>query len=199
MIYTEGNAKVVPAFWGTESENLFKSVPLGLRRFWRIWWIHPFLHIILVQFILFFKSYFSSNHPIANYGAARNWIISFPQSAATTFAFSSVFILLLCIYSYSSPSPYSGHHLLLPSFSTSPAVQQLNLNSLSAVTSASQLSQQQSFPGAAVALDQSAAAGQQSKKFRLPLKTVSKSQKYIPKPIPQELGNLKTYSKYNLI
>jgi hypothetical protein len=28
------------------------------------------------------------------------------------------------------------------------------------------------------------------------LKTVTKSQKYIPRPIPQELGNLKTYSKW---
>jgi hypothetical protein len=43
-----------------------------------------------------------------------------------------------------------------------------------------------------------AAASQQAKKFRLPMKTVSKSQKYIPKPIPQELGNLKTYSKFYL-
>ena len=25
-------------------------------RFWRIWWIHPFLQIILLQFILFFNS-----------------------------------------------------------------------------------------------------------------------------------------------
>jgi hypothetical protein len=75
---------------------------------------------------------------------------------------------------------------------------QLNLNSLSAVSSANQLSQQ-SFPAAVVtdtaAAAAAAAASQQAKKFRLPLKTVSKSQKYIPKPIPQELGNLKTYSK----
>jgi hypothetical protein len=77
-------------------------------------------------------------------------------------------------------------------------VPQLNLNSLAAVTSANQLSQT-SFPAAVAAADQAAAAAaaanQQAKKFRLPLKTVSKSQKYIPKPIPQELGNLKTYSK----
>ena len=38
----------------------------------------------------------------------------------------------------------------------------------------------------------------QAKKFRPPLKTASKSNKYIPKPIPHQLGNLKTYSKYLL-
>ena len=46
--------------------------------------------MILVQFILFFKL---SKCKIAS--VARNGIISFPQTAATTFAFSSVFILLL--------------------------------------------------------------------------------------------------------
>ena len=40
-------------------------------------WIHP----VLV-------------HTIA--GAARNWMISLPQTKVTTFAFASVFILLLC-------------------------------------------------------------------------------------------------------
>ena len=35
----------------------------------------------------------------------------------------------------------------------------------------------------------------QQKKFRPPLK----SPKYIPKPIPLELGNLKTYSKYKFL
>ena len=44
--------------------------------------IHPFLQIILVQ-----NSYCI---------AARNWINSVSQAAATTFAFSSVIILLLC-------------------------------------------------------------------------------------------------------
>ena len=42
----------------------------------------------------------------------------------------------------------------------------------------------------------SAVAVSQSKKFRPPLKTASKSNKYIPKPIPHQLGNLKTYSEY---
>ena len=58
----------------------------------RIWrkdgWIHPFLLIILVQFIIFFKSSYCK---IA--GATRN---SVPNTAVTTFAYSSVFILLLC-------------------------------------------------------------------------------------------------------
>ena len=46
--------------------------------------IHPFLHIIPVQFILFISSGFK----IAS--TARNSSISVPQEAATTFAFSSV-------------------------------------------------------------------------------------------------------------
>ena len=47
--------------------------------------------IIIVQFILFFKT---SQCKTAS--AARNWINSATQTAATTFAFSSVFILRLC-------------------------------------------------------------------------------------------------------
>ena len=60
---------------------------------WRKGWIHPILHIVLVQFILYFKS---SLCKIAR--AARNWINYVPQAAVTTFAFSSVFILLLCAH-----------------------------------------------------------------------------------------------------
>ena len=52
--------------------------------------INPTLHIVLVQFILFFKS---SCCKIAS--VARNLINSVPQAVATTFAFSSVSILLL--------------------------------------------------------------------------------------------------------
>ena len=46
-------------------------------------------------------------------------------------------------------------------------------------------------------LDKSAAlaAAQQTKKFRPPVKPAGKANKYIPKPIPSELGNLKTYSE----
>ena len=59
-------------------------------RFWRRGWGRPFLQIILVQFIIFFKSSWCK---IA--GAAKNLINSVPKTAATTFTFSSVFILLL--------------------------------------------------------------------------------------------------------
>ena len=85
-------------------QNLFNSLPRQLfctRTIWRIRLIHPFLHIILVQFFFFSYSilvqlilfFISSWCKIA--GAARNWINSVPQTAATTFSFSSVFILLL--------------------------------------------------------------------------------------------------------
>ena len=58
---------------------------------WIIGLIHALFQIILVQFILFFCK---------TARAARNWINSAPQTEATTFAFSSVFILLLnCVYS----------------------------------------------------------------------------------------------------
>ena len=64
---------------------------------WSIGWIHSFLHIILAQFILFFQS---SWWKIAR--TARIWIIYPPQTAATTFAFSSVSIFLQCSWtSYS--------------------------------------------------------------------------------------------------
>ena len=52
--------------------------------------MHSFLQIILVQFILFFNL---SRCKIAS--VARNCINYVPQTAATTFAFSSVLILLL--------------------------------------------------------------------------------------------------------
>ena len=52
---------------------------------WRKRWNHTILHIVLVQFILFFKS---SGCKIAS--AAKKGIDFAPQSAATTFAFSSL-------------------------------------------------------------------------------------------------------------
>ena len=64
---------------------------LDYNKFWRIGWIHPFLQIILVNFILFFNL---SKCKIAN--APGNQINSDSQTAVTTFAFSSVLILLLC-------------------------------------------------------------------------------------------------------
>ena len=59
--------------------------------------IHPFRQVANILFILFFKSSWCK---IAS--AARNWIYSVAQTEATTFAFSSVFTLLL----WSWP----GHH-----------------------------------------------------------------------------------------
>ena len=62
-------------------------------RFWRIGRIHQFLQIILVctiypilQIVLMHNSC----------GTARKWIQFWPPTEATTFAFASVFILLLC-------------------------------------------------------------------------------------------------------
>jgi hypothetical protein len=105
----------------------------------------------------------------------------------------SVVKKVILFFSYSGGSPFSGQ-FILPGFPTSnaAAAQQLNLSALSA--GSGQLSQL-SYPPAAVLAEANGTAGQQVKKFRPPLKTVTKSQKYIPRPIPQELGNLKTYSK----
>ena len=80
-IKTEGKAKV--------AVSVCRAAVLT-RAIWKIGWIHPFL----------------SNHPGANHpiikivqcktdSAARNWINSSPQTEGTTFAFSSVCILLL--------------------------------------------------------------------------------------------------------
>ena len=55
---------------------------------WRKECIHPMLPIVLVQFILFFKSTWCKTA-----SGAKKWIKSAPQAAA----FSSVFLLLLCI------------------------------------------------------------------------------------------------------
>ena len=81
-------AKFGVAVWGTEF-NQFLAIIAILH--WRIEWIHPFLQIIagairpFLQIVLVQTSYSRM---------ARNWINSFSQTAATTFAFSSVFILL---------------------------------------------------------------------------------------------------------
>ena len=71
-------------------KNLSNSLA-RLLRFWTIGIIHPFLQIILVQFILLFKIV-----PGKTASMAKNWLNSSSQTEATTFAFSScVFILLL--------------------------------------------------------------------------------------------------------
>ena len=103
-IYTEEKAKVVAAVRGTEF-NQFLFAPAILHQddlnnrinssfsSYHPGAIHPFLLIILVQNILFFISSWWKTP-----SAASNWINSVPQIAATTFAFSSVFILLLWVY-----------------------------------------------------------------------------------------------------
>ena len=79
-------------FW-----RLFGARGQICRLFWRIGWIHPFLsntpcaihHII-------------QNRPKQTASAARHWINSSPQTEATTFTFSSVFILLLWFHQSTS-------------------------------------------------------------------------------------------------
>ena len=56
---------------------------------------HPFRQLVFTLFILFFKIILRCLRNISS--VARNWINSVPQTAAMTFAFFSVFILLLCI------------------------------------------------------------------------------------------------------
>ena len=105
-------ANVVTVGWGTYlnaalnilQQGWFEQKFLGEHPFcYRCWYgvnqmmihfsKHPFRQVAIILFILFFKP---SWWNIAS--AARNWIDSFPQTAATTFA-SSVFILLLCMTS----------------------------------------------------------------------------------------------------
>ena len=74
-------------------QNGLNSLPLlifCIRMIWRKGWIHPILHIILVQLILFFISF---KCKIAS--AVKKLIKFCPPTAATTFAFSSVIILLI--------------------------------------------------------------------------------------------------------
>ena len=67
----------------------------------------PVIKLLKYRKLKTMLSSFSSNHPVQLIllfksswctiaSAARNWINSVPQTAATTFAFSSRFILLLC-------------------------------------------------------------------------------------------------------
>ena len=68
-------------------------------RFWRIWWIHPFLQIISS----WCNSSFSSNPFLQiilvqnSYSAARNWINSDPPNSSDDLCLFSVFILLLWV------------------------------------------------------------------------------------------------------
>ena len=79
-----------PLFEGRNSFNSMLHYRFSTRMILKNRISHSFLQTILVQFILFFNLSWCK---IAS--AARNWINSVTQTAATTFAFSSVFILLL--------------------------------------------------------------------------------------------------------
>ena len=106
-INTEEKSKVVAAIWGAQIASVCCHASyLGLwhkcdkddsrKRMNSFYYSnrpgasHPILQIFLVQFFLFFNSTLCK---IAS--TARNWINSVPQAEATTFAFSSVLILLL--------------------------------------------------------------------------------------------------------
>ena len=94
---TEDTVRPRPSllFGGTEFIQFLAALAILLyRMIWRKVWIHPILHIVLVQFILFFKSSWYKIHAVAN--ETKKWNDSAPRAAATTFALSSVFILLLC-------------------------------------------------------------------------------------------------------
>ena len=91
-INTEEKAKVVDVVWGIC--NLFNSLLRYLfctRTLWRTGWISPGLFDGKEELILFFKS---SQGKIDS--TAGKLINSVPQTTATTFAFSSVSILILC-------------------------------------------------------------------------------------------------------
>ena len=75
----------------------------ALGRFWRIGWIHPFLQIILLHFILFFQCETAS--------AARNWINSAPLTEESTITFYFVFILLLWYYTVDGIGPVDWYKI----------------------------------------------------------------------------------------
>ena len=92
-INTEEKTTVIAAVWGADFIQYLAVLPVAVctATIWRIGWIEPgwferkgWIHRIL------------HNHPRQNTAAntARNWINSSPQTAATTFGFSSVVILL---------------------------------------------------------------------------------------------------------
>ena len=92
-IKTEEKAKVVVAVWGIE---LNQSIAALVTYFVSGWFEEG------NAFILFFLSFSCNSFYLPNqqnsYSIVRQWIDSAPQTAATAFAFSSVFILLLCVY-----------------------------------------------------------------------------------------------------
>ena len=127
-------------------------------------------------------------------------------------------IHILIFFSFHG-TPLFSNRIILPPFpgSSQPLISNtpplINNNAPQNLTSTSLLSSQQLInpsttqqhqlffqqSQASSALDKNASllstAAQQAKKFRPFNKQPGKSNKYIPKPIPSELGNLKTYSK----
>ena len=93
-------------------KNLFNSLPrlpFCPGRFWRIGWIHPILYIVLVQFILFFKSTwcsssYSSYRPGAIHTILQIFLVKSRQRGKEFYKFgppSSIYddlCLFFCIY-----------------------------------------------------------------------------------------------------
>ena len=89
-IKTEEWAKVVASVYGEESIQFLAVLAVLHWTIWIIGWIAPvwferkgWIHHIL------------HNRPRQNSSAARNWINASPKTEATTFAFSSVSVLIL--------------------------------------------------------------------------------------------------------
>ena len=82
-IKTEEKERLSLLFGGQNRFNSLTCKQFCTKMIWRKGWINPILHIVLVQFIIVFKS---SWWKITS--ATRNWINSAPQAAAMTFAFS---------------------------------------------------------------------------------------------------------------
>ena len=109
-------------------KNLFNSLPrlpFCPGRFWRIGWIHPILYIVLVQFILFFKSTwcsssYSSYRPGAIHTILQIFLVKSRQRGKEFYKFgppSSIYddlCLFFCIYPSSTVCNwllrYQGSH-----------------------------------------------------------------------------------------
>ena len=89
----EEKTKVVSFVGGQKLFNFLRRKLFCLGRFWIIGWIAPGWVKEKDEFIIFFKIVLDKTDT-----AAIFWINSSPRTEATTFAFSSVFILLICIY-----------------------------------------------------------------------------------------------------
>ena len=83
-IYTEEKEKVVAAVWGTELIQFIATLAILYQDEFILFFS------VLVQFMLFFKSSWCKTAIVT----PKKWI-AVPQTEATTFAFYSVFILLL--------------------------------------------------------------------------------------------------------